>query len=137
MDRIVISEPLCQQIILHVSQAIPMEAVGMIGGSPDGCARMVIEIPNLAGTHEFFADPFAQFQAEKRIAGEGLEVIAIYHSHPDGGTGLSSADLAAAARWNCAHIVIVPERSRGDANFWQAWLISEGKPTTIPIHHEN
>lgn len=68
-------------------------------------------MPNLAGPHEFFADPFAQYLAERRLSREGLSVIAIYHSHPGGGTELSDADRMAASRWNWAHIVIVPERS--------------------------
>lgn len=86
-----------------------MEAVGMIGGDREGVARLIIELPNLAGNDEFFADPFSQFQAEKRFSNEGLQVIAIYHSHPGGGLELSEADLVAAARWHCLQIVIVPE----------------------------
>jgi len=136
MDRIVLSELLYQQIIRHVTQAIPMEAVGIIGGSVDGQARLVIEMPNLAGPHAFLADPFAQFQAERRLAGEGLGVIAIYHSHPGGGTTLSDADRAGAARWNCAHIVIVPERSPDDADYLRAWRILGNESIEIPVLRE-
>ncbi len=136
MDRIILSEPLYQQIIRHVTQYVPMEAVGIIGGSSDGRARLVIEMPNLAGSQAFFADPFAQFQAERRLAVEGLSVIAIYHSHPGGGTTLSDADLAGAARWNCAHLVIVPERSPDDADYLRAWRILGNKPIEIPVLRE-
>lgn len=133
MDRIIFSEPLYQQIVQHVTQAIPMEAVGIIGGLSDGEARLVIELPNLAGPHEFFADPFAQFQAERRLYSEGLIVIAIYHSHPEGGTTLSDADQAAARRWNCAHIVIVPKKSIEEVESLCAWLVIENEPEEIPI----
>lgn len=137
MDRIILSDQLYQQIHLHLIHALPMEAVGIVGGLPDGLARLVIEMPNLAGPHEFFADPFAQYQAERRISSEGLKVIAIYQSHPEGGTDLSDADLTAAARWDCAHIVIVPERSPNDADYLPAWRIVEGKSISIPVHREN
>lgn len=136
MDRILLSEPLYRQIVRHVTQAVPMEAVGIIGGLADGRARLVIEMPNLAGPHEFFADPFAQYQAERRLSREGLGVIAIYHSHPGGGTELSDADWQAAARWNCAHIVIVPERHPDDADYLRAWRISGNKVVKIPIRRE-
>jgi proteasome lid subunit RPN8/RPN11 len=102
----------------------------------NGQARLVIEMPNLAGPHAFFADPFAQFQAERRLAGEGLRVIAIYHSHPGGGPTLSDADLAGAARWNCAHIVIVPERSPDDADYLRGWRTSGNEPIEIPVIRE-
>jgi len=137
MDRILFPEPLYQQIVRHVTRAAPMEAVGIIGKSADGRARLVIEMPNLAGSHEFFADPFAQYQAERRFAREGLSVVAIYHSHPGGGTDLSDADRIAAARWNCAHIVIVPERSPDDANYLRAWRISGNRAAVIPVIREN
>jgi proteasome lid subunit RPN8/RPN11 len=107
MDRILLSRPIYLQIVRHVTQAAPMEAVGIIGGLANGRAHSVIELPNLAGPHEFFADPFAQYQAERRFSREGLSVIAIYHSHPGGGTTLSDADRMGGARWNCSHIVIV------------------------------
>lgn len=133
MERILLSELLYRQIVRHVTQAVPMEAVGIIGGLADGCARVVIELPNLAGPHEFFADPFAQYQAERQLLRDGLSVIAIYHSHPGGGMGLSDADRVAAERWNCAHIVIVPERSPEHANYLRAWRVSGDKVSEIPV----
>jgi hypothetical protein len=60
-------------------------------------------------------------------------MIAIYHSHPDGVTTLSDADLAGAARWNCAHIVIVPELSSDDADYLRAWRLSGNEPTETPV----
>ena len=136
MDHLLISEPLFLQIIRHVTLAVPMEAVGMIGGSADGHAQLVIELPNLAGPHKFFADPFAQYQAEQRFSQEGLVVIAIYHSHPGGGTELSDADRRAAARWNCAHLVIVPDRSPNDVDYLRAWRISGDRTVEVPVKRE-
>lgn len=63
-----------------------------------GGAHVVNEMPNLAGPHEFFADPFALYKAERRLSPEGRSVIAIYHSHPGSRTSLSDADRMAAAR---------------------------------------
>ena len=63
-------------------------------------------------------------------------MIAIYHSHPGGGTTLSEADRVGGARWNCAHIVIVPERSPDDADYLRAWRITESGTVEIPVVRE-
>lgn len=118
----------------HTTSAIPMEAVGIIGGEANGLARLLIELPNLAEKDEFFADPFAQFQAEKRISEAGLRIIAIYHSHPGGGCELSESDLRAAINWDCAHIVIVPERESDDYEPICAYrILEENKVIEIPL----
>jgi proteasome lid subunit RPN8/RPN11 len=136
MDRILLPEPLYLQIVRHVTRAAPMEAVGIIGERADGRAHVVIELPNLTGPYEFFADPFAQYQAERRLSREGLSIVAIYHSHPGGGTELSVADRSAGARWNCAHIVVVPERSPDDVNYMRAWRIAGNTTEAIPVIRE-
>lgn len=132
MNQIVIPTETYLQIIRHVMQATPREAVGLIGGTTDGYAREVIALPNLAGPHEFFADPFAQFQAERRFSQEGLSILAIYHSHPDGGTNLSEADKLLGADWNCTHIVIVPERLPAAAAM-RAWNIAGDTVSEVSI----
>jgi proteasome lid subunit RPN8/RPN11 len=136
MDRIVLPGPLYMQIVRHVTRVAPAEAVGIIGELADGRAHVVIELPNLTGPDEFFADPFAQYQAERRLSREGLRIIAIYHSHPGGGTELSDADRLAGAQWNCAHIVVVPERSPDDANYMRAWRVAGSTDEMIPIIRE-
>jgi|GEM_PF-2189279 len=109
IDVILLPDLLYRQIVRHAQVAAPMEAVGMVGGHANGRAVVVIELPNLAGPFEFFADPFAQYRAERRLAEAGLTLLAIYHSHPGGGLQLSSADVHFARRWPCAHIVVVPD----------------------------
>ena len=43
----------------------------------------------------------------------------------------------AGARWNCAHIVIVPERSPDDSDYLRAWRVLEGEPLEIPVLRES
>lgn len=134
MERIILPRRLHEQMLRHAKSAVPMEAVGIIGGDRDGLAHLVIELPNLADKNEFFADPFAQYQAEQQISKAGLNLIAIYHSHPGGGTALSESDRNAAINWDCAHIVIVPERYSEKNNYIRAHRIfEEGKAIEIVI----
>ena len=84
MECIRLPEEAYLRIVRHAIGAAPMEAVGLVGKAANGRGVMVIELPNLGGPDEFLADPFAQYQAERRLAREGFDVLAIYHSHPGG-----------------------------------------------------
>lgn len=127
MEYIVLPEQLRRQMLQHAEGAAPLEAVGLVGGDNENVAHLVIELPNLAGKDEFFADPFAQFQAERRISDSGLKILAIYHSHPGGCLQLSDADLVAAAQWNCAQIVIVPERYPKESEYLRCYRVLDKK----------
>ena len=107
MTHLTLSADLAGQVLRHVREALPGEAVGLLGGSPEGRVRLVLPLPNVApGTRAFLADPFAQFSALRRLQSESLQLLAIYHSHPDGGVDPSEEDLVYARRWCCAHLIV-------------------------------
>ncbi len=93
------------QIIAHAIQSLPAEAVGLLAGK-QCCVEMAAPLRNIAKQRAFFADPYQQFQAERAIQSRRLDVLAIYHSHPDGCACLSELDMAMATRWNCVQVVI-------------------------------
>ena len=142
IDVILLPDLLYRQIVRHAQVAAPMEAVGMVGGHANGRAVVVIELPNLAGPFEFFADPFAQYRAERRLAEAGLTLLAIYHSHPGGGLQLSPADVHFARRWPCAHIVVVPDATGQGRDGLRAYRVTldgsdeSHEPVDVPIRHE-
>jgi proteasome lid subunit RPN8/RPN11 len=95
------------QMLSHVLRARPREAVGLLAGSAAGEVSRVLPLDNIApGDRAFLADPFSQYNALRRLREDKLELLAIYHSHPDGGVDPSPDDLAHARRWACAHVVI-------------------------------
>lgn len=79
----------------HCRSAAPAEAVGLLAGR-GGTATWHFPLANVvappADRYMFLADPIEQWQAEKAIAARGFSQLAVYHSHPDGGTGLSELD---------------------------------------------
>src|SRR5262249_8896906 len=98
--HLIMPSELCRQMFSHAKAAQPQEAVGLLGGTPDGRARCVLQLPNLATSDkQFIADPFAQFCALQRLKSEQLELLGIYHSHPGGGVEPSREDLNHAKRW--------------------------------------
>ncbi len=79
----------------------------MLGGGADGRITLVLPLPNIAdGYRTFIADPFEQFCAQRRLEAEDLQLLAIYHSHPEGGLDPSHEDLVYATRWSCAHLIV-------------------------------
>jgi proteasome lid subunit RPN8/RPN11 len=101
-------------MIGHAREVLPLEAVGLLGGAGDGSVRRRISLPNamqgVMAEKRFMADPYAQFQALRQLSAEGLAPLAVYHSHPGGGTHLSAADVSYARDLPYLHLVIALDR---------------------------
>jgi proteasome lid subunit RPN8/RPN11 len=71
----------------------PNEACGYLGGS-DGTAVAVIAMTNVDHSPEHFAlDPKEQFAAVRQLRTEGLDVLAVYHTHPQTPARPSAEDI--------------------------------------------
>jgi proteasome lid subunit RPN8/RPN11 len=74
----------------HAARAYPEECCGVMLGADDEEGRRrvvdVLEVANVkneARTRRYLMDPAALLAAEKSASGRGLDVVGIYHSHPD------------------------------------------------------
>jgi [CysO sulfur-carrier protein]-S-L-cysteine hydrolase len=92
-------------MIVHAREVLPLEAVGLLGGA-GGQVQRRIPLINVLGAKRFLVDPYAQFQALRQLSAEGLEPLAVYHSHPGGGVDLSTEDLLFAVRLPYLQVVI-------------------------------
>jgi proteasome lid subunit RPN8/RPN11 len=108
--ELLIPAAIWQAMLRHARDTLPAEAVGLLGGPPDGPVAQLLPLENLAGTRAFLADPWAQFQAERKLRAAELSPVAIYHSHPGGGSDPSTLDLVFALRWSIVHIIIALAR---------------------------
>jgi proteasome lid subunit RPN8/RPN11 len=85
----------------------PAEVVGMLAGRPTGQVTHLFELPNVAGLGAHLADPRAQFEAEQQMSDLQLACLAVYHSHPGGGTDPSPLDVAFAQRRpDITHVIV-------------------------------
>lgn len=135
-DRpLVLSSDTRDSILRHARAALPAEAVGVLGGRPDdGRAVVAVPLPNLAGTRPaFFADPRAQYEAEKELRRLGLTVLAAYHSHPGGGAALSPVDEAFAAYLPLAQVVIALARPRPPLEEMRAYRLEAGRTLEVEL----
>jgi proteasome lid subunit RPN8/RPN11 len=82
------------QMLYHVLAMLPEEACGLIGGSA-GRGQVVLPVTNAAQSSvRYRMDPAGQVKALLAIEAQGLELVAIFHSHPAGPAGPSATDVA-------------------------------------------
>ena len=123
--NITIDELLCEQIIDHARRGYPYEVCGLVGGR-NGRAEIITEVPNASLTPHTAYEMERQAMVDAIIAFQraNREVIAIYHSHPEGDAVPSELDIAQAT-WPDAVYVIVGLNQADDLDF-RAWIIRHG-----------
>ena len=119
------------QIVGHAFRSIPSEAVGLLGGRQNK-VHMALALKNVAREGVFLANAYDQFRAEKAIGSKGMEILAIYHSHPDGCVCLSDLDIAFAKNWQCTHIVISLDTQMRRARI-RGYSVSGQLPTEVHL----
>ncbi len=102
----------------HVEACLPLEACGLLGGSGD-TVRRVIPVTNDAGSAvRFRMNPLEQLQAFEQVERDGLELVGIFHSHPEGPETPSPTDIAEAG-YEVVYIIWSRSQGRWNANgFW-------------------
>lgn len=82
-----------QEIVNHLRAVYPQEGCGLLAGE-SGRSRAVLPVPNqLRSTHQFYMEPIKLLQALETIDQQVWELLAIFHSHPNGLTVPSLQDV--------------------------------------------
>ena len=103
------------QIIRHIESCLPEEACGLIGGT-NRHARLVIPVENELHSRVLFRmAPLAQLKALDQIEILGFDLLAIFHSHPQGPAAPSPTDIAEFFYPGTAVIIAAPA-DRGNLN---------------------
>lgn len=83
MSRFVLPDEVLDEMVSHARHCLPNEACGMLAGI-DGHVRKLYALENSnPSAATYVIDPIAQLRAIKDISAEGMELLGIYHSHPD------------------------------------------------------
>lgn len=103
-----LTRKLREQMTGHAGACLPEEACGLVGGL-DGEARAVLAITNqLHSLVRFRMDPAEQLRAFQSLESAGLELIAIFHSHPNGPPTPSPTDVAEFAYPGVLALILTP-----------------------------
>jgi proteasome lid subunit RPN8/RPN11 len=128
---LVLPTPIVKQIRDHLHQAYPNEGAGLLLGSEQAGRREIVQVLTLANA---FADEeqYHRFllTAEDMLAGElaaaeaGLDVLGIFHSHPDCPNVPSEYDREYALPWYSYLIVRV---DHGESVSYRSWLLQDDR----------
>jgi proteasome lid subunit RPN8/RPN11 len=114
----------------HVRNCLPEEACGLLGGRGERVATVMSVTNQLHSSIKYYMDPVELVKNLHWLDDNNMEILGIYHSHPNGPDHPSETDLkdylyptAAALIWYYS------------ANEWslKAYLIDAKNASEIPI----
>ncbi len=106
MTTLILTRALLDEMLSHVIGLWPEEACGLVGGR-DGRAARLYPVENVRHSPVLFEmEPVQQIKALLAMEAEGLDLVAIYHSHPDGPARPSMTDVANAYYPDAVQLII-------------------------------
>jgi proteasome lid subunit RPN8/RPN11 len=129
--NLMITKTVYALMLAHCQEVFPLEACGFIGGR-DGKATIVTMIENvLKSPVAFEMNPLQQLEAMLDMENNGLDLMAAYHSHPQGPSNPSATDLAQGYYPDLPQIII-SLRDRAEPSL-RAFLLARDKYQEVKI----
>lgn len=103
--KIIVSSEHWSQMKANVEAALPEEACGLVAGRDNHVMEVYPAANALRSPVRYRMDPQEQWQIFQQIEANGLDLLAIYHSHPAGPAVPSPTDIAEAAYPGVVHLI--------------------------------
>ncbi|MHC4105073.1 MAG: M67 family metallopeptidase [Planctomycetota bacterium] len=131
MLKLEIPNTIYQQMLAQAKALAPIEDCGILAGS-NGKVEKFYKMTNTdnSSTH-YMMEPKEQFATVKDIRSAGLEMLAIYHSHPETPARPSAEDIRLALTPNVIYVIISLQNTNGSAV--KGFGIEGTKITEVPI----
>jgi proteasome lid subunit RPN8/RPN11 len=101
-----IPQHIYDNMIAHAVAGCPLEVCGILGGK-DGVVSAIYRMTNTDLSNEhFMMDPREQFAVVKDMRAQGLDMAAIYHSHPETPARPSEEDIRLALTPGVSHLIV-------------------------------
>jgi proteasome lid subunit RPN8/RPN11 len=121
-----ISRQLLDQIHRHLESGYPNESCGVMLGK-DGVVTEIVSADNQrtdSARNRYLIDPLAYIKIERDADKRGLQVLGIYHSHPDVAARPSQFDLDHA--WpNFSYLIVSVCKDKAVES--NSWLLREDR----------
>jgi [CysO sulfur-carrier protein]-S-L-cysteine hydrolase len=93
-------------IVAHAREGFPLEICGILGGR-DGVVEKIYRMTNTDASNEhFMMDPKEQFAVVKDLRANGLEMLVVYHSHPETPARPSEEDIRLALTSGVSYAIV-------------------------------
>lgn len=101
-----ISKEIFRRLVSHAKAEAPVEACGYLAAQA-GIIVAAYALTNTDRSQEHFSfDPKEQFAAMRDARAKGLEICAVYHSHPASPARPSQEDIALANDPNLLYVIV-------------------------------
>jgi proteasome lid subunit RPN8/RPN11 len=131
MMEILITQDLLDKIQQHGETTYPDEGAGLLLGRSDSKSRRVESILTLTNAREasarhnrYLITPQDMMQGENHAMGLGLEIIGVFHSHPDHPNRPSDFDKEWAMPW---FSYIITSVQKGKSSGSRSWRLSDDR----------
>jgi proteasome lid subunit RPN8/RPN11 len=111
-------------MVAHARKTYPNECCGAMLGASDGEAKTVREAVALENSFEgaqaarYELRPEDLLAADKAARAKGMDLIGIYHSHPDCDAYFSTTDLQNSCPWYSFVVLSIQKGEFHHANSW-------------------
>ena len=135
---LVLKRPFIQKILAHTQAQYPLEACGFLSGR-DGIVMSQYSIHNrLQSETEYEMEPTEMLAAFLAMEEADEELLAIYHSHPQGPAQPSPTDIAQAHYPDAVQIIVsLAEWPFDERPLIRAFTIKNGSVTPVTIVEQN
>ena len=125
-----IEEPIISALLAHGRREEPNEACGYLAAK-DGVICRIFELTNIDAAPEHYSmDPAEQFAVIRQVREEGLQLAAVYHSHPATPARPSVEDLRLAHDPDIIYVIV--SMMAGVAPV-RAFRIKQGVDSEVPL----
>ena len=106
-----IPRKLADTVIDHAYEGFPLEVCGILGGT-EGVVFPLFRMNNTDQSNEhFMMDLTEQFAVIKEIRAKDMEMLAIYHCHPERPARPSAEDIRLALTPNVSYVIVSLEKA--------------------------
>jgi proteasome lid subunit RPN8/RPN11 len=130
-----ISASVLKSIHAHAEAAYPDEGVGLLLGSANGTGKRVVEIMPMENSREdaarhnrYLLTAQDYLRGEEEAIRRGLDVLGVFHSHPDHPNRPSEFDREWAMPW-FSYIITSVEAGRATES--RSWLLQEDRSVFV------
>ena len=120
-----------EQMLEQAKAEAPIEACGILAGS-DSKVEKLYKMTNVDNSsNHFMMEPKEQFAVVKDIRSAGLEMLAIYHSHPETPARPSAEDIRLALTPDVIYVIVSLQDAKAPAV--KGFLLEDGTVTKVPV----
>ncbi|MEA3226234.1 MAG: M67 family metallopeptidase [Planctomycetota bacterium] len=131
MLKLEIPNYLFEDVLEQARAEAPVECCGILAGC-DGRVEKLYKMANAEHRHDhYMMSPEQQFAAIRDIRSSSLDMLAIYHSHPETPARPSAEDIRLALTPDVVYVILSLQGNNGPVV--KGFQIEDGAVTRVPV----